>query len=496
MIHPSKHIVSCIVNGASFKIEKEAMGMLTTEEIIAATGGRIIHGGHEHAVFTGVSIDSRTIKEGDLFIALKGQRFDGHDFLADAMRKGNGAIVSAPTAVTVKGKTVLQVKDTLKALQDIAHSVRMKKRITVIGITGTNGKTTTKELIASILEKDHKVIKTSGNLNNHIGLPLSLLRVDDGDEFAVLEMGASLKGDIKQLCDIADPDYGVITNIGPGHLEGFGSLEGVRSAKLELFDSVRTIVVNGDDDFLMEGILQRSGRGGPDIITFGITSPADVRAEHIVFEERRSVFNLCMRDGKRTEVAVNAGGKANIYNALAAASVCSELGTGITHIKKGIESFAGVPMRLEIKELFGATVISDVYNANPASMKEAVNELVRLKKNKAIAVLGDMLELGAYAEEEHRKLGKWMSALPVDFFIAMGPMMARAAEEFSANNGLQQKRAVIVENPSEARRAMLNSCSAGDTVLVKGSRGMRMEKVLEEDHEIPSDLPARRRNAI
>ncbi len=472
------------------------MGRLTTEDIIGSTGGRLVRGGDEHAVFTGVSIDSRTINEGELFVALKGQRFDGHDFLADAMKRAGGAVVSSTAGVAGIGKTVVLVDDTLKALQDMARFARMKKGITVIGVTGTNGKTTTKELIALILGTGHGVMKTSGNLNNHIGLPLSLLRIKDGDEFAVLEMGASFSGDIKQLCDIAVPDYGVITNVGPGHLEGFGSLEGVRNAKLELFDSVKTIVVNGDDGFLMEGVSQRSRKSGPKIVTFGITAVADVRAEDIRLEDRRSVFSLCLGNGRRVEVVLNVGGRANICNALAAAAVCGELDMPVEQIKKGIESFEGVPMRLETKELLGATVISDVYNANPASMEEAVKELVRLKKKRAIAVLGDMLELGAYAEQEHRKLGRWMSKLPVDFFIAMGPMMSRAAEEFSANNGSHQKRVAIVANQSEARKAMLEVCEPGDTVLVKGSRGMHMEEVLEEGREKSNEPLAGERNAL
>ncbi|HWR57471.1 MAG TPA: cyanophycin synthetase, partial [Thermodesulfovibrionales bacterium] len=248
--------------------------------------------------------------------------------------------------------------------------------------------------------------------------------------------------------------------------------------------------------FLMEGISQRAGKGGPKIITFGIAADADVRAEDIVPEERRSVFNLCIGNDRCAGVSLNVSGRANIYNALAAAAVCSALGAGIADIKKGIESFVGMPMRLEIKELFGATVISDVYNANPASMEEAVRELVRLKKNRAIAVLGDMLELGTYAEEAHRKLGKWMSNLSVDFFIAVGPMMAKAAEEFSSNNGVGRKRVIVAANSSEAGRELLEACNAGDTVLIKGSRGMHMEKVLEEGRGNPSDVPARGGNAL
>jgi UDP-N-acetylmuramoyl-tripeptide--D-alanyl-D-alanine ligase len=456
------------------------MGTLTVNEIIEATGGRILHGDDGKTSFSGVSIDSRTIKEGELFIALKGERFDGHDFLTDAMSKGRGVIVSSSSVKNLKGKTFVLVQDTLKALQDIAHFVRMKSKVVVVGITGTNGKTTTKELIASILMLNHRVMKNTGNLNNHIGLPLSLTRLDDRDEFAILEMGASARGDIKQLCDIAAPDCGVLTNIGPGHLEGFGSLEGVRSAKLELLDSVKTVAANGDDDFLMKGILQRQVGGGPEVITFGVDSEPQVRARDIVLEERRSLFNLCLPDGACIDLVLHVGGRFNIYNALAAASACYAMGARLEDIKKGVESFEGVPMRLEFKEIAGATVISDVYNANPASMEEGIKEMVRLRKRRAIAVLGDMLELGAYAEEAHRRLGKWMSGLPVDIFIATGPLMSSAASEFSANNGTGRKQVITVSDSSGARRVLLDICREGDTVLVKGSRGMHMEEVLDD----------------
>lgn len=467
----------------------------TVEEIIAATGGKMIYGNSQTTIFTGVSIDSRTIREGELFVALRGQRFDGHHFLGYAMEKGRGAIVSTPPAIPVKGRTIIYVKNTLNALQDIAHHIRMKKRITVIGVTGTNGKTTTKELIASILGRDFRVMKTSGNLNNHIGLPLSLSRMEEGDEIAVLEMGASIRGDIRQLCDIAMPDYGVITNIGPGHLEGFGNLEGVRSTKLELLDAVKNCVVNGDDAFLMEGISRWQGKNLPEIITFGINSESDITAKNVLLEERHSVFSLCLGGGC-DEVVLHAGGRANVYNALAAASVCNVLGVSFENIRKGIESFAGVPMRLEFKELLGAVVISDVYNANPASMEEAIKELIRLRKKRAVAVLGDMLELGAYEEEAHRKLGEWLSDIPVDVFIAVGPAMAKAAEEFSAHDSSHQREVMMVPDSSEARRILLGVCHEGDTVLVKGSRGMRMERVLQEGAGISSSELVREGNAI
>ncbi len=449
------------------------MGALTTEDIIKATGGRIVYkNGNSHA-FSGVSIDSRTARTGEIFIALKGARFDGHDFLYKALERASGALVNFPPGEPVKGKTIICVKNTLSALQEIAHYIRMKNRIPVVGITGTNGKTTTKELTASILGLKHKVLKNTGNLNNHIGLPLSLIKLSDDDGVAVLEMGASASGDIRELCSIAVPDYGVVTNVGPAHLEGFGSLEAVRKTKLELLETVQCIAVNADDTFLMAGLAGYTGK----IVTFGIKNKADVYARDISVEGTSASFTLCFDSGAEIEITLKIPGTFNIYNALAASAIGNIFNVNLADIKSGIESFRGVPMRLEIKELFGATVISDVYNANPASMEEAVKELVRLKKRRAIAVLGDMLELGAYAEEAHRKLGEWMSGLPIDVFIAAGNLMAVAESAF-AKTGRQSFRA---SSSSDAGRILADICKEGDTVLVKGSRGMGMEKVFKEN---------------
>ncbi|HYA32251.1 MAG TPA: UDP-N-acetylmuramoyl-tripeptide--D-alanyl-D-alanine ligase [Thermodesulfovibrionales bacterium] len=463
------------------------MAAVTLQEVLSATGGRVVYENADNRVFTGVSIDSRTIGAGELFVALKGQRFDGHDFLKDAMEKGRGAVVSDAPAVPVRRKTIIQVESTLKALQAIARSMRIRRRLAVVGITGTNGKTTTKELVASIMGKKHRVMRNAGNLNNQIGLPLSLTRGEENDEFAIMEMGASANGDIRELCEVALPDYGIITNIGPAHLEGFGSLEKVRETKLELFDAVRTIVLNADDLFLMEGVSRKAGGKKPEVITFGIERSADVFARDIVLESRRSVFTLCLAGGC-SEVAIHINGRFNIYNAIAAAALCHRLGVGLEDIKAGLESFTGVPMRLELKQFSGSLVISDVYNANPASMEEAVRELIRLRKDRAVAVLGDMFELGEYADEAHRKLGRWMAGLPVDVFIAVGEMMAKAAEEFSAARKersafLRESGQVLTAPDSTSAGKLLSSlCQRGDTILLKGSRGMHMERALEQDN--------------
>jgi UDP-N-acetylmuramoyl-tripeptide--D-alanyl-D-alanine ligase len=292
----------------------------------------------------------------------------------------------------------------------------------------------------------------------------------DGDEdVMVLEMGSNARGDIKQLCEIALPDFAVVTNVAPAHLEGFGSLEAVRDTDLEILAYVKTASVNVDDAFLMDGVRNYKGR----LIPYGIKNSADVFAKDIMLGKRGAGFKLCFSGKRKIAVNLQLSGVFNIYNALAAASVADAFGIGMEDIKNGLESFGGVPMRLEIKDMSGALVISDVYNANPASMEEALKELVRLKRKRTIAVLGDMLELGGYAVEAHEKLVRFASDLNIDLLIAVGPEMNRAANKF---------KGIFYTSPdSDNARSLLASLrSEGDAILIKGSRGMRMEKVLQE----------------
>lgn len=446
------------------------MGFLRLDEILKATGGKLLNG--KAVEFTGLSIDSRTIKKGELFVALQGANFDGHDFLFDAMREGSGAILHVPPAEPVKGKTIIYVKNTLKALQEIARSLRDSMNVPVIGVTGTNGKTTTKELIASIFSQQLKVLKTQGNLNNHIGLPLCVANMSGDETVMVLEMGSNVRGDIKLLSDIAHPDYAVITNVGPAHLEGFGSVEMVRDTDLEILDYVKTVCLNADDLFLMDGIKGYQGK----IITYGIENKAEVYATDILSEERGSKFKLHLGHDRDIDIALSLAGRFNILNALAAASVADEFGISPEDIKQGLESFKGVPLRLTIKDLFGALVINDVYNANPASMEEAVKELMRIKRKRTIAVLGDMFELGEFSGDAHRKLVRSLSQMNVDVFVAVGPEMALASSEFSGV-------CYSADDAVAARSILLSICREGDTILVKGSRGMRMERVFPEQAE-------------
>jgi len=447
--------------------ERKIKRMLTVADIIAATTGKVIRMNPDS--FTGISIDSRKIQKGELFVALRGSRFDGHDFLDEALKKGGGAIVSQ-TGDFPEDKTIIYVKDTLKALQDIAHFMRLKRGIPVVGITGSNGKTTTKELAASVLSTAYRVLKNTGNLNNSIGLPLSLTEIDEEDEIVVLEMGASAQGEIKELCDIAIPNYGVLTNIGPSHLEGFGNLAVVRKTKLEILDTVNIAVVNADDLFMMEGIRESGFRGM--LVRYGIQNQAEILASEIRLQEKSSSFLLHTPGGDPVEVCPKISGMFNIYNVLAAAAVGYLFRVDLGDIKSAIDSFEGVPMRLEFRDWEDAGIISDVYNANPASMEEALKELVRIKRKRAVAVLGDMLELGPYEEEAHRKIGRLLSELPVEILIAVGPRMAFAASEFK---GL----VYTLPSASEAGRLLREIREKGDTILIKGSRAMHMEKVLE-----------------
>jgi UDP-N-acetylmuramoyl-tripeptide--D-alanyl-D-alanine ligase len=444
------------------------MAVLTIEDIAAATDGEILS--RAAGLFAGVCIDSRKIQKDELFVALKGDHFDGHDFLPQALEKAGGAIVHSPVAAMIPGKTIVLVRDTLQALQDIARFCRMKNDIPVVAVTGSNGKTTTKELTAAVLSSRYRVLRNTGNLNNHIGLPLSLTKISDEDQIIVLEMGASAQGEIRALCEVAVPDYGVLTNIGRAHLEGFGDLKTVRDTKLELLETVRVAVVNGDDNFLMEGV-QRSGFAGP-IIRYGIETPADVHATDVMLHELGSTFRIQFGGNRSIPVNAPIAGKFNIYNILAAASIGYLFDIDHAHIKNAVESFAGVPMRMEFREVNGVKIISDVYNANPASMEAALRELARTRKGRTVAVLGDMLELGSYEEEAHRELGRFMSGLSIDIFIAVGHRMGLAASEFY---GTVHR----LSNSEEAGKLLRDIWQTGDTVLIKGSRGMHMEKVLE-----------------
>jgi len=452
------------------------MAILTVEEIIEATGGTLLS---ENAKsFKGVSIDSRTIEEGDIFFALRGKRFDGHHYLENALMKGSGAVVDTKAGEFPQNRVIICVSDTLRSLQDLAHFLRMRRNIPVVAVTGSNGKTTTKEMIHLILSGRFKTLKNEGNLNNHIGLPLSLTQLSPDHEVIVLEMGMNATGEIRRLCEIAVPSHGVITNIGSAHVGMLGSYDAVRTAKLEILDGLSLAVVNGDDDFLMrgvEGIKEFKGQ----IMTFAINSSAPVMAKNVRMTKKGSEFNLEISDSGSAKVNLNVHGLFNVYNALAASAVSFSLGMNIGEIKAALETYRTFPMRFEVTRKEGITIINDSYNANPASMRESVNELMRLSGSKrSVAVLGDMRELGEFSEDEHRAVGKMIYERGVDIFIAVGARMRLAAEECMKKKG--RKAVYHFTDVHDARQHIMSILEKGDTVLIKGSRSMSMESLMEE----------------
>jgi len=451
---------------------------ISADEIIKATGGELLS--ENTGTFNGVSIDSRTIGKGEVFFALRGENFDGHNFLDDVLSRGNGAVVESVPGTLPPGRAIIRVKDTLRALQDLAHFLRMKHDIPVVAITGSNGKTTTKEMTYLILSKRFRTLKNEGNLNNHIGLPLSLTRLENDDEAVVLEMGMNAPGEIRRLCEIAVPTHGIVTNIGSAHLGRLGSYQAVLSAKLEILRGLNVAVLNADDAFLMEGVAEE-GKFNGDIITFSIKNDSHVMAKEIRAGEGGTGFMLQFRGAEDIPVNLNVPGLFNLYNALAAAAAGFSLGINPEDIKDALESFKACPLRFEIKKIKGITLINDSYNANPSSMQESLKEMLRLGGGgRTVAVLGDMGELEEFSEGEHKNIGGMIAATGVDVFIGVGRMMSAAAEECIRVKGKKNGPEIYTfRDADEVNQNIMDLLREGDTVLIKGSRVMRMEKIAE-----------------
>ena len=457
--------------------------VLCAGDILEATGGTPLKGGAEWSC-VGLSTDTRTLREGNLFIALMGDRFDGHDCLAAAAEKrATGLLIRMDRLEKldsgIKGLPVIGVPDTLRALGDIAAMWRRRFSLPVIAITGSSGKTTTKEMIAAIAARSRKVLVTEGNLNNQIGLPQTLLRIRKEHEIAVVEMGTNSPGEIARLAAIAAPDIGLITNISPAHLEGLGSLEAIREEKGALFQVMNgrgIAIINCDDDAIR--ILARRRRG--DRITFGLKSNADITARRVEAAGPEGVrFNLVI-DGIGVPVRLATPGQHNVQNALAAAAVAWALGVPREEIAAGLAAFCPVPGRMEIRRLGnGAFVIMDTYNANPASMRESLMTLQGLrKKGRAIAILGDMLELGTQAQELHEETGFTLAMTGVDRAFLKGPL-SRSTAVGAMKKGFPEERIAFFDDPEELLVSLRSFLKRDDWILIKGSRKMKMEVAAE-----------------
>jgi len=436
----------------------------------------------EDKVFRGVSIDSRTLKENELFICIHGDRFDGHDFIEEAKNKKASAIVLSDTSKAISKKktasSIIHVGDTLKALQELARFHRKQIPVQVIGITGTNGKSTTKEMIASITETKLKTIKTKDNLNNHIGLPLNLFRLSQNDEVAVIEMGMSAAGEIKRLAEIAQPKIGVLTNITEGHLIHLKTLKNIQAAKGELYDALSeqgTAIVNADDPLVFE--LAKSVRAK--VVTYGIHNEADVKAEDIHPAEQEG-FDFNVRLFKQNiPIHLPFLGECNIYNALAAMATGYSLGIEPDDIKIGLSNTKLLPNRYETIKYQGVTIINDAYNANPKSMQEALKTLKNYKsEGRRFFVVGDMLELGDLAEPAHIKLGADVVNYSIDYLVAVGELSALVTTS-AISSGMDKKNIATALEHKCAVSFLKKYIRPGDCLLVKGSRGAKMEEVVK-----------------
>jgi UDP-N-acetylmuramoyl-tripeptide--D-alanyl-D-alanine ligase len=420
-------------------------------------------------IFSGCSTDSRTIENENLFIALTGENFDGHDYVSVAEERGASSLMLEREVSHTK--PVLQVKDTRKAMGLLAQTWRDELSIPLVAITGSNGKTTVKEMVSSILSGISNVHATSGNLNNDIGVPLTLFGLDKKHQYAVVEMGANHPGEIEWLSAIARPNVAVITQCAPAHLEGFGSIEGVAKAKAEIYSGLQssgTAIINADDEYanFWKTTCQHLKQ-----LCFGIkTDDADVTAKNInIIAEKNSIQFQLNCDQGSIEILLPLSGEHNVMNALAAAACCLSLDVSKASIKAGLENMSPVKGRLQIKEgKRDSRIIDDTYNANPASLKAALDVLSQYKGLRYL-VLGDMGELGETAEQLHKDAGELARKSGVDGVFTIGELSIHASHESKSTH---------FETFGALNEALLNVLDADVTVLIKGSRSMQMERVV------------------
>jgi UDP-N-acetylmuramoyl-tripeptide--D-alanyl-D-alanine ligase len=448
-------------------------------EFIAATGQY-----DGHATAQGYSIDSRTLQPGELFFAVKGERLDGHDFVEQALNRGAvGAVVRKDQLARYSNRAgLLAVDDTLVALQTLATAVRKMWGKTAIGVTGSMGKTTTKEAMAHLLAIKYRVHRTKGNFNNHFGLPLGLLTLEPEYDLAVVEMGMSHAGEISALARIALPNEAVVTNVAPVHLESFDSIAGIARAKYELIEALPhggTAVLNADDEYVSQFGRDFKGK----VVMFGLKPtacvPADVRAENIeVLGPEGTRFDLVSRE-VRQPVQSPLLGTHNVYNVLAAAAIALEHGITPSEIATALPSLQPGDKRGQVVQLGNITVLYDCYNSSPKALMAAVDTLAAMPARRRIVVAGEMLELGASGEQLHRECGRYIArsgtGSKIDFLLGVRGL-AKPMVEAAREAGM---KAEFVATPEEAGEWLARETREGDVVLLKASRGVKLEKALE-----------------
>jgi UDP-N-acetylmuramoyl-tripeptide--D-alanyl-D-alanine ligase len=456
-------------------------------EILAAKDAAAM--GDTSASAVGYSIDSRTIRAGELFFAVKGEKMDGNDFVLPALEKGAiGAIVSRDRLPELESKLarlaagnadkaavpLIPVEDTLVALQTLAAAVRRLWDRPLIGVTGSAGKTTTKDAIAHVLSNRLRVHKSEGNFNNHFGLPLMLLKLQPEHDIAVVEMGMSHLGEITALAQIAQPETGVVTNVAPVHLEFFKSVAEIARAKYELIESLPadgTAVLNADDEFVSQFGRDFKGK----VVSYGLDSGATVRAENVQSRgEKGSTFDIVVR-GKRETASLPLVGSHNVYNALAAVGVALGQGFTLAQAASALADLTPSDKRGQVVRIGNSTVINDCYNSNPKALSAMVDALASMPAKRRVVVAGEMLELGPQGEKMHAECGRHIAEKGIDLLIGVRGLaqeMVSAAKDAGMN-------AWFVATPEEAGRWLADETQDGDVVLLKASRGVKLEKALE-----------------
>ena len=457
------------------------MKNLTVEDILKVTKGELIIG-NEKLECENFSRDTRNIQKGDTYVAIKGENFDGNIFWKDAFKSGADCVIvqdiefSNEELKEFDNKTIIKVADTMQALYEIASYKRKINNIPVVAITGSVGKTSTKDMVASVVSQKYKTLKTIGNNNNNIGLPFTILRLKD-EEIMILEMGMNHFGEIHLLSKIAKPNICVITNIGTSHIGNLGSKENILKAKLEILDGADnpTIIINNDDELLHKWYLEN--KNSRKIITYGIENKSDIMAEDMILEQEKSTYK-CNIDGKEIDVEVPIAGRHFVLNSLCATTVGITLNIDSRKIINGIKNVELTKKRMDIKEINGIKVINDAYNASPEAMKASLNYLSSFKDNRKIAVLGDMFELGEYAEKLHRLVGEEVYKNNIDILVCAGENAKLIADE-ALENGMKKENIYYFEDKDEILEVLKNIVKTGDIVLFKASNGMKFYELAD-----------------
>ena len=462
---------------------KLGLGRLTADKVAEICGGTVYNVGCEHKVlFETVCTDSREADNTSMFVAIRGERVDGHSYISNVVKAGCRCVIAERVPLDVKGIAVIIVQDSIRAIRDIAQYIKAQVDIKTVAVTGSVGKTTTKEFLSAVLDRKFNLYKTEGNFNSTIGMPMSMLELSQRNDAAVFEMGMSGLGEIEFMSEAAQPDIAVITNIGSSHLEMLGSRENICRAKMEITAGLKdggTLFLNGDEPLLQGHESERYN-----VRYFGMKNEeCDYFASNIRNTETGLVFDMRTPAGEYKDIEINLAGSHNVYNAMVAFSVGIRMDMSEEAIREGLLSYRAAKMRQNIYNVGGITVIEDCYNASPESMNAAINVLgdtAKKKGGRMIALLGDMRELGTTTATLHAGVGSYLAEKKADYLFTYGELSSQNLADGAIKNGMDEKH--IFRNPVTDAEAvgqkLLSVLKEGDVLLVKASRGLAAENVL------------------